>query len=145
MAAARPAVYACLTGDLVDSKREGDRRSVQLRLEAGLARVNAEHGDRLVVPLAITLGDEWQGLARTLEEAFALDFAVGLALDFVLDFKFASAFARCMLLSSFPGPGRVLAQAAARRVLARARGGKITTPSAQCAAHETDPTSEGTR
>jgi len=80
MATARPAVYACLTGDLVDSQREGDRRAVQLRLEAALARVNAEHEERLVVPLAITLGDEWQGLARTLGAAFALDFAVRRAL-----------------------------------------------------------------
>src|SRR4029453_16795378 len=80
MATARPAVYACLTGDLVDSQREGDRRGVQLRLEAALAHVNAEHAERLAGPLAITLRDEWQGLARTLGAAFAVDFAVRRAL-----------------------------------------------------------------
>jgi hypothetical protein len=80
MASARTTPFACLTGDLVDSQLEVDRRAVQLRLEAGLARVNAEHGERLVLPLAITLGDEWQGLARTLGAAFAVDFAVRRAL-----------------------------------------------------------------
>jgi SatD family (SatD) len=73
-------IYACLTSDLVDSQRERDRGGVQRRLEELLARVNSEQGERLVVPLAITLGDEWQGLARSVEAAFAVEFAVRRAL-----------------------------------------------------------------
>jgi hypothetical protein len=76
MATSTIRTYACLTSDLVESKREVDRRVVQVQLEETLARVNARHADQLVVPMAITLGDEWQGLARTLGAAFALDFAV---------------------------------------------------------------------
>src|SRR6185503_20170145 len=80
MTPSKPPPFACLTSDLVDSKLQGDRRSVQRRLEEALERANREHAGELVVPLAITLGDEWQGLARTLEAAFAIEFGVRRAL-----------------------------------------------------------------
>ena len=66
--------YACLTCDLVGSKDQPDRAKVQRRLEQELARVNKELAAQLVVPLSVTLGDEWQGLARSAPAAFELDF-----------------------------------------------------------------------
>lgn len=68
------ASYACITCDLVGSREQPDRLEVQRRLEEELDRVNEEREADLVVPLSITLGDEWQGLLRTAAAAFELDF-----------------------------------------------------------------------
>ena len=71
---------ACLTSDLVDSQHEPRRRAVQLRLEQVLRAANATFRKELAVPLAVTLGDEWQGLARSVEAAFRIEFHVRRAL-----------------------------------------------------------------
>src|SRR5689334_24554067 len=68
------AVYACLTCDLVGSREHPDRARLQRRLEKELQLVNTERAADLVVPFSITLGDEWQGLARSAPAAFELDF-----------------------------------------------------------------------
>ena len=65
---------ACLTCDIVGSREQPDRAKLQRRLEQELERVNAERAADLVVPFSITLGDEWQGLARSAPAAFELDF-----------------------------------------------------------------------
>jgi hypothetical protein len=67
-------VYACLTCDLLGSREQPDRGKLQRRLEKELQQVNAERAADLVVPFSITLGDEWQGLARSAPAAFELDF-----------------------------------------------------------------------
>jgi hypothetical protein len=67
-------LYACLTCDLVGSREHPDRGKLQRRLERELQLVNAECAADLVVPFTITLGDEWQGLARTVAAGFELDF-----------------------------------------------------------------------
>jgi hypothetical protein len=76
----RPRELACLTSDLVDSKHEPRRRDVQLRLEKVLRSANATFRAELAVPLAVTLGDEWQGLARSVQAAFRVEFHVRRAL-----------------------------------------------------------------
>lgn len=69
-------LYACLTSDLVESRKLPDRSEVQTRLEAALLEVNRACSDELLVPLAITLGDEWQGLFRTTRAALDADFRI---------------------------------------------------------------------
>ncbi len=72
--------FVALTCDLVDSKEQPDRAELQLRLEAALRDANAAFAGELAVPLSITLGDEWQGLLRSVEAALRLDFALRRAL-----------------------------------------------------------------
>ncbi len=60
-----PHIYAAITADIVGSTEYYQRTGEPLRprlLEA-LGHVNTHHRDGLVVPFAITLGDEFQGLA----------------------------------------------------------------------------------
>jgi len=72
--------FACLTCDLVASTEAEDRAGLQRRLERVLQRANAEAPAELVVPLSVTLGDEWQGLLRTPDAAFRLEFRLRRAL-----------------------------------------------------------------
>jgi hypothetical protein len=71
---------ACLTSDLVESKSQPDRAAVQARLEVALQAANEAFSAELIVPLSITLGDEWQGLARSAAAAFRIDFQLRRAL-----------------------------------------------------------------
>ncbi len=66
--------FSCVTCDLVASTSVPDRAQLQLRIEQVLQRANAEEAAGLVVPLSVTLGDEWQGLLRSAEAAFRLEF-----------------------------------------------------------------------
>lgn len=73
---AEPDAYVCLTGDLVASRLSEDREALQRRLEAALAEANARFGADLAVPLAVTLGDEWQGLFLSPGAALEADLLV---------------------------------------------------------------------
>jgi len=68
--------FACLTADLVASRRAGDRNLVQTRVETALDQANRDFADDLAVPLSVTLGDEWQGLFRCPGRALAADFHI---------------------------------------------------------------------
>ena len=72
--------FVALTCDLVDSKEQPDRAELQRQLEAALRDANTAFAGELAVPLSITLGDEWQGLLRSVEAALRLDFALRRAL-----------------------------------------------------------------
>ncbi len=67
---------SCLTSDLVESRSLPHRSRVQERLERALAEVNRACSEELVVPLSVTLGDEWQGLFRSSSAALDADFRV---------------------------------------------------------------------
>ncbi len=67
---------ACLTTDLVASKKITARSEVQNQVERALQSVNQSHAGLLAVPLGITVGDEWQGLAHDLAGAIEVDFEV---------------------------------------------------------------------
>ena len=73
-------VAVCVTTDIVASREIEDRAAIQKKIEALLADVNASHADAVVVPFAITLGDEWQGLVSSMEAALAVDFELRRAL-----------------------------------------------------------------
>lgn len=70
---------AVLMGDLVHSEAAPSTEALHARFNAAVGRANAAHAGQLVSPLTITLGDEFQGLARTL--AASARIARGLRLD----------------------------------------------------------------
>jgi hypothetical protein len=63
-----------LIGDIVESRRAGDRQALHNTIEDVLARVNAEHP--VVDPAVITLGDEFQGVYATLGDALTAAFHI---------------------------------------------------------------------
>ncbi|GAB4266416.1 MAG: hypothetical protein Kow0092_19370 [Deferrisomatales bacterium] len=67
-------MFACLTADLIGSRRVSDRAAVQRQVEQALGRVNSEFQGRLVVPFSFTVGDEWQGLLDAPDAALEADF-----------------------------------------------------------------------
>jgi hypothetical protein len=71
---------ACLTADIIASRDHPRRAELQERVEAALRDANQRFGGELLVPLTITLGDEWQGLTRSVAGAARLDFSLRQAL-----------------------------------------------------------------
>lgn len=69
---------AVLMGDLVESRAARSPRRLHAAFNAGVTSFNAAHGAAVVSPLTITLGDEFQGLVRSLAEAFELMHAMRL-------------------------------------------------------------------
>jgi hypothetical protein len=63
-----------LIGDIVESRRSGDRQALHDTVAAVLARVNAEH--LVVDPAVITLGDEFQGVYSTLGDTLTAAFHI---------------------------------------------------------------------
>ncbi|HKX66611.1 MAG TPA: SatD family protein [Intrasporangium sp.] len=63
-----------LIGDIVESRRTGDRQALHDIVAAVLARTNAEHA--VVDPAVITLGDEFQGVYATLGDALTAAFRI---------------------------------------------------------------------
>lgn len=61
MSSTTPIVFAVL-GDLVNSRGIDDRAGLQVELIAELERLNSEHTETLAAPLAMTAGDEFEGL-----------------------------------------------------------------------------------
>lgn len=73
-------------GDLVGSRTAGDRAWVQEQLLSALQIANAEVDARQ--PLAPTIGDEFQAVYATVEDALAATLLVRLALPAPLDARF---------------------------------------------------------
>jgi hypothetical protein len=71
------APVAAVIGDVVGSRSATDRAALHVRLRDLLDRVNAE--TRPLVPLRITVGDEYQGCFATVGEALAASFRLRLA------------------------------------------------------------------
>ena len=58
--------YAVITGDIIRSRQAKDRMELQSDVETKLSFINAEFAPDLAVNFQITLGDEFQGLVRSL-------------------------------------------------------------------------------
>lgn len=71
-----PAWAVCLTSDLVSSRHLRDRSATQLDLERTFEAARKRCGDKMLVPLALTVGDEWQGLFVDFASALDADFFV---------------------------------------------------------------------
>jgi hypothetical protein len=92
MAAEKPVRwYAILMGDLVGSEAAPSVARVHRSFNSAVTWANARHGARILSPLTITLGDEFQGLVDGLEHALtaATDLRLklmreGLACRFVI-------------------------------------------------------------
>jgi hypothetical protein len=69
MAAAKPLRYAILMGDLVGSEAAPSVPRVHRAFNAAVAWANERHGEHILSPLTITLGDEFQGLVDGLRNA----------------------------------------------------------------------------
>jgi hypothetical protein len=85
-----PGFYAVIMGDLVDSEIAQSVEMLHARFNAEIELCNAAFKRRLVSPLTITLGDEFQGLAKSLGDA--LDIVRTMRLDMLgaeIDCRFA--------------------------------------------------------
>ena len=67
---------ACLTADIIASRDHPHRTELQEWMEMALCNANDQFGSELLVPLTITLGDEWQGLTRSVAGAARIDFSL---------------------------------------------------------------------
>ena len=73
--------YCVITADVKGSRDFEDRAALQESLKAAMARVNDEFAPHLVVPFTITIGDEWQGVLRSLAESYDVAQAFARALE----------------------------------------------------------------
>ena len=71
---------AVLMGDLVASERAQSLRAIHRAFNEAVDFANAQYAAGIESPLTITLGDEFQGLTRTLKHAWAIASALRLRL-----------------------------------------------------------------
>jgi len=62
--------YCAVTGDLVRSREIEQRHKVQVKLIKVLDKVNKQFRNIIVVGFSVTLGDEFQGLVKSLDESY---------------------------------------------------------------------------
>ena len=80
MPATKPRPLAVLMGDLVASERAQSLQAVHRRFNEAIDFANEHCAAGIVSPLTITLGDEFQGLTRTMAQAWAIACALRLRL-----------------------------------------------------------------
>lgn len=64
--------YIAIIGDIIDSQKISNRDQVQDQLQKILKKVNNDYQKQISANFAITLGDEFQGLLRTGDNALAI-------------------------------------------------------------------------
>lgn len=64
--------YLVLIGDIVESKKIQKREMFQSEFQDLINSLNGEHKNKLVSPLTITLGDEFQGLLNDSKNLFSI-------------------------------------------------------------------------
>ncbi len=113
----------CVIGDLVASRRADDRQRLHHDLEAALASVNA--AVPATEPLAVTVGDEFQGVYPTLGAALDACLRVHLLLRPNADSRFGIGRGEVIALDPVrrlqDGPGWWAAREAITDVAARSR------------------------
>lgn len=70
MSVRKPFQRAVLMGDIVGSEAAPSVKAVHQSFNRAIAWANKRHGEHIVSPLTITLGDEFQGLLTGLEAAW---------------------------------------------------------------------------
>jgi hypothetical protein len=78
----KPQAFAVLMGDIVGSERSPAIRAVYRAFNKAVDSANKKHAAQIASPLTITLGDEFQGLLRSL--AHAWDIAVTLRIQLLV-------------------------------------------------------------
>jgi DNA-binding transcriptional LysR family regulator len=110
-------------GDLVGSRRSGDRAAVHARFERAIDAINAEYAPP--VPLRIGLGDEFQGIFASLGAAIGATLRLRMALLPDVDVRQGIGWGRVQVLSVEPrvedGPGWWAARSAIEAVEAYER------------------------
>jgi len=105
-------------GDLVGSRRTGDRGAVHARFARAVDAINEEYAPP--VPLRIGTGDEFQGIFSSLGAAIAATLRLRLALLPEVDVRQGIGWGRVVVLSEEPrvedGPGWWAARAAIEQV-----------------------------
>ena len=100
-------VVAAVIGDVVGSRRVEDRATLHDRLSDALALVNER--DRPLVPLRITVGDEYQGGFATLGGALAATLRLRLLVHPAFDLRHGIGWGPITVLAEEPrvedGPG----------------------------------------
>jgi hypothetical protein len=103
----KPAVVAAVIGDVVGSRTTPDRPALHDRLHEVLEQAN--QALRPVVPLRITVGDEYQGCFATLGEAVHATLWLRLALAPATDVRHGIGWGEVSVLADEPrvedGPG----------------------------------------
>lgn len=64
--------HLVLIADIIGSKEIVQRRDFQQNFKTKIARINNHHKTKMVSPLTVTLGDEFQGVFSTAEGLFTL-------------------------------------------------------------------------
>jgi len=64
--------YCAITADVRGSREVEDRAGLQKQILAAIAAVNTEFEQELLVPFAISVGDEWQGLLKSIAPAWRI-------------------------------------------------------------------------
>jgi len=67
--------YCVITADVKGSRDVEDRAALQKRLKSAMDRVNSEFAPHVVVPFSITIGDEWQGVLKSVGESYSVKLA----------------------------------------------------------------------
>jgi DNA-binding CsgD family transcriptional regulator len=64
--------YIAIIGDVVRSRDVSERGVIQGRLRAGIERVNEKFASQMVSRFILTIGDEFQGLLKSIDELIPL-------------------------------------------------------------------------
>lgn len=115
-----PDVIATLIGDVVGSRKAGSRADLHARLQATIGSINASGSP--VVPLRITVGDEYQGAFATVGAALDAAHRLRLVADPQIDLRHGVGWGAVSVLSEDPrvedGPGWWAAREAIEAVAA---------------------------
>lgn len=113
-----PASVATLIGDVVGSRRSADRVGLHARLVDAIALVNEHH--RPLVPLRITVGDEYQGCFARVGDALLASLRLRLLVQPAFDLRHGVGWGTTTVLSEDPrvedGPGWWAAREAIEQV-----------------------------
>jgi len=79
--------YCVLTADVNRSRDIQDRAALQEQIQKAIHAVNRSFESNLVVPFTITIGDEWQGVLKSISKSYTavLDFQIwfeGISVSF---------------------------------------------------------------
>jgi DNA-binding transcriptional LysR family regulator len=128
-------------GDLVGSRRSGDRAAVHARFERAIDAINAEYAPP--VPLRIGLGDEFQGIFASLGAAIGATLRLRMALLPDVDVRQGIGWGRVQVLSEEPrvedGPGWWAARSAIEAVEAYERKAPLRAVRTAYVAADDDP------
>lgn len=65
-------MYGVITADINKSREIEDRAQLQERIHTAIKLVNEQFAEFIAVPFSVTLGDEWQGLLKTIGKSYEI-------------------------------------------------------------------------